>query len=190
MSDPLSDTDLMRRVRQRDQQALSALYSRYGAAIYSLAMRMLQNQTQAEEVTQDIFLRVWERADRWDSERGKLSSWLLTMTRYASIDRIRSENRRPLLSEIDLDEMPQLVSQMARVDEPRWQDGQLLRRLLGELPREQSELIEKAFFGGMTHTDLSESMNLPLGTVKTRIRLGLQKLKGLWLDAAKGWDSD
>ncbi len=178
MDSQANDIDLIRRIKRREQAALTALYARYGGPVYSFALRVLQNAAQAEEVTQDIFLRVWERADQWDPAKGKLSSWLLTMTRYAAIDRIRRENRRPPLAEPELDDLPQLVANPDRNAD----DGRILRNLLQQLPPEQSQLIQLAFFGGMSHSELAESLQIPLGTVKTRIRLGLQKLRELWLN--------
>jgi RNA polymerase sigma-70 factor, ECF subfamily len=171
------DIDLMRRIRERDQQALNDVYTQYGGAVYSLALRVLGERTRAEEITQDVFLRIWNAPEKWDSAKGKLLSWLLTVTRYAAIDALRAAQRQldTLASSIDDEIAPQLPNT------PDWQDGQLLRRLLTQLPPDQAKVIDLAFFGGMTHQDLSETLKLPLGTVKTRLRLGLQKLREMWL---------
>lgn len=177
MDQQASDIDLMRRIKRREQAALTALYARYGGPVYSFALRVLQNTAQAEEITQDIFLRVWERADQWDPTKGKLSSWLLTMTRYAAIDHIRRENRHPRLAEPELDDLPQIAAN----PDGDIAEGRILRNLIQQLPSDQGQLIQLAFFGGMSHSELAETLQLPLGTVKTRIRLGLQKLRDLWL---------
>jgi RNA polymerase sigma-70 factor (ECF subfamily) len=179
----MSDIELMQRVAERDQSALSELYGRYGGPVYSLTLRVLQNSTLAEETTQDIFLKVWNQAESWDPSKGQLISWLLTIARYTSIDRLRKESRQPALTETALDDMPNILATRGLVDDPRWQDGRLLRSLMTQLPNEQIQVIELAFFQGLTHSEIAESTKLPLGTVKTRVRLGLQKLKNLWLEA-------
>lgn len=178
-----TDTQLMQRIASQDEQALSLLYERFSGPVYSLARRMVQNTAMAEEVTQDIFLKVWRQAEQWDPAKGKLISWMLTITRYTAIDRLRKEQRRPDLSAAPLDLVSGTLSVNARVDDSLWQDGQALRRLLGELPDDQREAIELAFFQGLTHTMIAEALSLPLGTVKTRVRLGLQKLRALWQEA-------
>ena len=179
----MNDTDisLMQRIARQDQRALSTLYDRFGGAVYSLARRILGSETMAEEVTQDIFLKVWGQAQKWDPDKGQLSSWLLTITRYTAIDRLRKENRRPPQSAFD--DLANLLPSAKRVGDARWHDGQVLQQLLDELPDEQSQVIELAFFQGMTHSQMAETLDLPLGTVKTRVRLGLQKLKGMWIAA-------
>jgi RNA polymerase sigma-70 factor, ECF subfamily len=181
----LNDTDLMRHVVQRDQSALSELYERYGNPVYGLALRVVQNTQLAEEVTQDTFLKVWNQAQSWDPTRGQLISWLLTITRYTAIDRLRREWRQPNLVGAPVEDIPNLFSALDMVGDARWQDGQLLAALIQQLPDEQAEVVQLAFYQGMTHTEMSERLGLPLGTVKTRVRLGLQKLKSLWLDSTE-----
>lgn len=178
----IPDTELMQQVRQRHQPALMQLYARYGNAVYSLALHVLRDGGLAEEVTQDTFLKVWQQADRWDENKGKFSSWLLTVARHTAIDRYRKVQRRPVAG-TPLESIEATLGERAVVDTQRWADGQLLGRLLQQLPPEQATLIQLAFFQGMSHSELAESLNLPLGTVKTRLRLGLQKLKGLWQEA-------
>ena len=158
------------------------LYARYGNAVYGLALRILHDTGLAEEVTQDTFLKVWNQADRWDPDKGQLSSWLLTVTRHTAIDRYRKLQRRPAVSEL-FEEAESGLGQTALVDTQQWADGQLLARLLEQLPPEQAHLVQLAFYQGMSHSELAESLHLPLGTVKTRLRLGLQKLKVLWQEA-------
>ena len=178
----IDETSLIRLIAlQHDQNALSELYRRYGRAVYSLAFRVVQNNTLAEEVTQDTFLKVWNQPETWDPQRGKLVSWLLTIARYTAIDRLRREQRRPLGA--PLDDILELVGKRELIDDPAWQDGKLIRSLIVRLPAEQIEVIELAFYQGMTHTEMAEHLKLPLGTVKTRVRLGLQKLKAMWTEA-------
>jgi RNA polymerase sigma-70 factor (ECF subfamily) len=177
---PSSDIGLMNRVAQRDEGALAELYHHYGSLVYSLAMRILQNRELAEEITQDTFLLVWNRPEAWSPNRGLFSSWLLTVARYRAIDRIRHEQRRPDMQASILQDDLMRAEQPHPPDDPRLEDSRLLRSLLSQLPPEQAQVIELAFFGGLTHSALAELLNLPLGTVKTRLRLGLQKLRMLW----------
>ncbi|GIK62353.1 MAG: DNA-directed RNA polymerase sigma-70 factor [Chloroflexota bacterium] len=174
------ETDLINRIKLRDQSALSELYQRFGGLVYGLAMRVLQNAGFAEEVTQDIFLKIWDQPDSWDSTRGKLLNWLMTVTRYTAIDRLRKEQRRPSWSAVDIEDVLNMSSKQGLLDE---QDTMLLRTLIQQLPSNQTEAIELAFFGGMSHSEIAAQLNLPLGTVKTRLRLGLEKLKTMWLEA-------
>lgn len=167
---------LMQKICQRDQVALASLYERFGNAVYGLALHILQNQTDAEEITQDVFLKVWERAEQWDAKRGKLSTWILTMARNAAIDRRRQQNRKIDFSTAPLDKVVNLLA----VDD--WQQGQQLRILIQQIPPEQSQVVQLSFFGGLSHTDMAEMLDIPLGTIKTRLRLGLQKLRELWLE--------
>jgi RNA polymerase sigma-70 factor, ECF subfamily len=179
----LNEVQLIRRIAARDQNALSELYNAYGGMVYGLTYRILQNSTFAEEVTQDIFLTVWNQASRWDATRGTLAAWVLSIARNAAIDRLRQEQRRPLRTALDLDEMLDFVGGNSTVDDPAWHDGRLLRSLMGRLPTEQAEAIQLAFFEGLSHTEISERLKLPLGTVKTRVRLGMMKLKDLWIES-------
>jgi RNA polymerase sigma-70 factor (ECF subfamily) len=181
----LTDAELMSRVAQQDQAALMALYQRYGAQVYSLALHVLRNPGWAEEATQDTFLKLWDKGAHWDPEQGQLSSWLLTIARYTAIDRLRRELRHTTAVNAFLDVQDSNLEANAAVDDAHWQDGQLLRALMAQLPAEQRQAIELAFFQGLTHSEIAERLSWPLGTVKTRMRLGLQKLRHLWLEATQ-----
>lgn len=172
------DRALMRRIQHGDQLALAELYRRYADPIYSLALHILRDKGHAEEVTQDIFLRVWNQSACWDPQRGKLVTWMLAMTRNLAIDRIRAENRRPQFIDTPVDNILNLIAS----DDGDWQRGQMLRVMMSQLPQEQAQVIQLAFFGGMTHEDMSQTLGVPLGTIKTRIRAGLKKLRKLWLE--------
>lgn len=178
----LDDQTLMFAIIQRDQDALMTLYARYGGALYGLALRILGVPAAAEEVTQDIFLKVWNQPARWDPSLGKLSSWLLATTRNAAIDRLRQEQRhwKPLETEPPSDD---LLGNRAPSDDPLWADGQILRQLVKNLPDQQRLLVELAFYGGYTHSELADLLKLPLGTVKTRLRAALQSLREAWMRA-------
>jgi RNA polymerase sigma-70 factor, ECF subfamily len=176
----LSETELMTRVIRQDQQALAELYDRFGGLVFSLARHVLQDAGMAEEITQDIFLKVWQQALTWDESRGKFVSWLMTMTRYTAIDRLRKEQRRPIRTSSSIDDLYDVIADTEQADESLRLDGETLRVLMTRLPSEQTDLIQLAFFGGLSHSEIANRTGLPLGTVKTRLRLGMQKLKGLW----------
>lgn len=170
--------DLIERIKMQDQAALTELYEAYGGFVYNMAMHVLRNEAAAEEVTQDIFFQIWRKPDSWDPDKGRLSSWLLAATRYKSIDRLRREERRPIRQSISLDDLAHLLTSHETVGEE--DSGRLLRELLKELPAEQRQVINLAFFRGMTHGEIAEHLQLPLGTVKGRVRLALEKLRDGW----------
>lgn len=182
----VTDFDLLTQVARRDQNALMALYQQYGNLVYSLALRVLRQPPLAEEVTQDVFLKLWRQPDRWDPSLGQFSSWLLTITRNAAIDRLRREGRQasaPSWEDVGENEASAREVHGFAAQQAAWADGQVLRKLLSRLPPEQRQLIELAFYDGYTHSELAELLNLPLGTVKTRLRNGMQKLRVLWEEA-------
>lgn len=180
---PVTDTHLLHRIAERDQNAFLALYERYGNLVYSLALRVVRHQVMAEEVTQDVFLKVWQQPTRWNPALGQFSSWLLTITRNAGIDRLRKERRHWTPVQEQAEPLLEFGEETAIGENPYWYDGLILARLLQQLPLEQRQLIELAFYQGYTHSELAENLQLPLGTVKTRLRTGLQKLRALWEEA-------
>ena len=173
----------MRRIATRDQHAFHTIYQQYGSAIYSLAYHVLQDSTMAEEVTQDTFLKVWRQTAQWNPDKGNLKNWLLAITHFTAIDRLRKEHRQPALHPDAIEEVEEKLP-VAR-NEFSWQEGITLRILVGQLPREQAFLIELAFFRGLSHSEIAEETQIPLGTVKTRLRTGIQRLRELWLESAK-----
>ncbi len=178
------DGKLLRAIAGGDQDALVALHGRYVNLVYSMAWRVLQDVGLAEEVTQDIFLKLWNKGQQYDPARGRFSTWLLSVTRFAAIDRLRREGRQPRRAEIatgDQDEIL-VLERLLPTDHAAWERGQHLRLVLAQLPPDQRQIIELAYFGGLTHSELAEQLGLPLGTVKGRLRLGLEKLRSLWLD--------
>lgn len=177
----LNDVELMARIRSKDQTALSELYGRYINLVFDLAFFVLRNAAWAEEVSQDTFLKIWGQAHAWDSSRGSLATWLLTITRYTAIDRLRKENRRPTWGAADIDDLLNVLSSGEGVDSAAWQDQQLVQNLMDELNPEQRQVVEMAFFGGMSHTEMAESLALPLGTIKGRVRAALHKMRDLWI---------
>ncbi len=174
------DIEIMKRIAAREQQAFQTLYQRYGKPVYSLAYRILQNSTLAEEVTQDTFLKIWQQRAHWDPEKGKLSNWLLAITQFTAIDRLRQEQRQPALYPHDIEDADEMM--LDAHGGLQWQEGTVLRGLVTQLPQEQASLIDLAFFQGMSHSEIADTTRIPLGTVKTRLRAGLQRLRQLWLE--------
>ncbi|MBX3084683.1 MAG: sigma-70 family RNA polymerase sigma factor [Anaerolineae bacterium] len=183
MPSQFDDVETMNRIAMRDQQAFQAVYQQYGKAIYSLAYRILDNVTLAEEVTQDTLLKVWWQKTQWDPKKGNLKNWLLAITHFTAIDRLRQEMRQPALHSDSIDEIEEQRTILP--EDSGWQDGIMLHTLMTQLPIEQASLIELAFFQGMSHSDIANKTQLPLGTVKTRLRTGLQKLRELWMESSR-----
>ncbi len=177
------EIELMRRIAAQDQQAFRAIYQQYGKAVYSLAYHVLQNSAWAEEVTQDTFLKVWQQKTRWDPGKGNLKNWLLQITHFTAIDRLRQERRQPALHPDAIEEIEDKIP--ASLRDTGWQDGVALQMLIKQLPHEQAYLIDLAFFRGMTHNEIAHELAIPLGTVKTRLRSGLRRLRKLWLESIK-----
>lgn len=165
---------LLRRVARHDEAALAVLYAEYSTPVYSLAMFVLRNTVLAQEVMQDTFMKVWKNPHAYDPAKGQFSSWLLTVTRHTAIDRLRHEIRQSG-KVVPLDEHV-----IVEADEALFAiEGDQLHAVMEELPPDQRTVIYLAYFRGYTHSELAEHLDVPLGTVKTRLRLGLQKLKGL-----------
>jgi RNA polymerase sigma-70 factor, ECF subfamily len=179
-----ADIELMSQIAARDQQAFHALYDDHGKAVYSLAYRILQNSTLAEEVTQDTFLKVWRQTTQWDPQKGKLRNWLLTIAQFTAIDRLRRERRQPMLDPDSIEDTEEtiLIAGNRAHSEGQWQEGTALRMVVEQLPPEQAHLIELAFYHGMSHSEIASETQIPLGTVKTRLRTGIQRLRELWIE--------
>jgi RNA polymerase sigma-70 factor (ECF subfamily) len=178
---PPAEIHLLERIRAGDETALAEFYDRFARLVYSVSYHVLQNTVLAEEVTQDTFLKIWTRAHQWDATRGKVTTWLLTIARYTAIDRLRTEQRRDGQGQIDLDEVVNTLGQHALIDDPLWDDEQVIQDILAEIPPDQRQVLELAYFRDMSHSEMAETLNLPLGTVKGRVRAGLAKLRSLWL---------
>lgn len=165
---------LIRRVAAHDESALAAIYDLHSGSVYSLLRRMLRDESIAEDILQDVFLHFWHIASRFDPERGALRSWLLVIARNRAISYLR---RRPLddSSELELNAVSSALPQ----DTAAAQNEMVarVRGILAQLPQEQGELFELAYFDGMTHAEIAERTGQPLGTVKTRLRTALTSLR-------------
>ncbi len=170
---------LIQRVTSGDQQAFLALYDRYAARVHALALRILSDPMLAEEVTQDTFLKLWSRARLYLSDRGSFMVWLLTIARRTALDRLRLEARRPLLSDSrDPDSLwPVLRDESQDPEEARWKS---LYFAVHALPDEQRQVIELAYYSGLSQSEIADELGWPLGTVKTRVRAAMQALRNEW----------
>jgi RNA polymerase sigma-70 factor (ECF subfamily) len=163
------------RAARGDSQALAALYDGTSSLLYGLAVRMVTDQADAEEVILDVFSHVWRSGASYDSSRGSGMAWLVMLTRSRCLDRIRSRDARKRAEDPIRHESPLVFS-----PDPVARDEALrVQKALAELPEEQRQLIELAYFSGLSQTDLADRFAIPLGTVKTRMRLGMSKLRNL-----------
>jgi len=170
-----SDDQLIEKIVGGDERALLALYDRYASRVHALALRIIGEPMAAEEITQDVFLKVWTRARSYIAERGMFVVWLLSIARHAALDRVRLENRRPPNTEEGTPE--DQAEPDHDPDEARWRS---LRLIVQSLPLEQRQVIEFAYFHGMSHGEIAEHTGLPLGTVKSRLRAAMEELRKQW----------
>jgi len=171
--------ELLTRIRAGDEDALVALHARYATLVYSVAYRTLNDLMAAEEVTQDTFMRVWNKAETYDPARGAFVSWLLSIARHLAIDTFRRQRRDPILDPVFVDDDLDGWDGLLPVQDDDLRHA--LRAALATLPDEQRQVLELAYFYGLSHSQIAEMLGQPVGTVKTRIRLGMQKLRDAWL---------
>ena len=174
------ELDLLARVAKRERAAFEQLYDRYVNILYATAMKFLKEDADAQDVVQDVFIQIWDKAKLYDPAKGKPLTWALTLTRNRSIDRIRAIQRRTRLrddfeKETVLDESAGVREALSGVDAS--EKSQILRDAVGRLSPEQRKVIELAFFRGFTQSEIADRLGEPLGTVKARARRGLMKLK-------------
>jgi len=174
------DERLLDRVRHGDQDALASLYDRHIRRLYSLAARITPRDADAEEVVQDVFVRVWTLASTYDARRGSVAAWLLVMTRSRALDRLRAQRARPDAGEAPAAPAMEAATAVDDSAEHRLIDAEQaagVRAALASLTAPQREAIELAYYGGLTHSELAARLQEPLGTVKTRVRSALMKLR-------------
>jgi RNA polymerase sigma-70 factor, ECF subfamily len=182
----LADEDLMELVRDGEAQAFEVIFDRHGGAAFSLAYRMCGRRPLAEDIVQEAFLSLWRTGARYDRARGSVRSWVLSVVHNRAIDAFRrdvSGERREVHEEGAAERMPS--RELTDTEVERRDDARRVRRALDELPAEQRQVIELAYFGGFTHSQIAEMLKLPAGTVKGRMRLALTKLR-LTLGEAAG----
>jgi len=171
---------LLARIAKRERAAFEELYTRYANILYATAMKFLKEDADAQDVVQDVFIQIWDKAKLYDPAKGKPLTWALTLTRNRSIDRIRAIQRRTRLrddfeKETVPDESAGVREALTGVDAR--EKNRILQDAVGRLSAEQRKVIELAFFQGLTQSEIAEQLGEPLGTVKARARRGLMKLK-------------
>jgi RNA polymerase sigma factor (sigma-70 family) len=177
----LSDEALLSLVASSDEQALAELYDRFGRVAYGLALRILRDETLAQDAVQDAFLTVWRSADRFLAERSKASTWILTLAHRRAVDLVRREDRRrgdPLES-VPEPAAPTTVEDDAALGFER----RIVQEALLRLPPEQREALELGYYGGLSQSELAERLGQPLGTIKSRMFAGLSRLRDLLAQA-------
>lgn len=171
------DVLLVRRVHEGDSDALRLLYERYGGIVFGLTYRLLGDRQAAEECTQDVFVSVWRTARSYEPERARVSTWLLTIARNRAIDATRRRAARPVDPHEDIwsaDESPDTADLVSSADE-----AARVAAAMAELPDAQREALSLAYFDGLSHTEIAERLRIPVGTVKGRIRLALDRLRAV-----------
>lgn len=173
---------LLRRIAEQDHQAVGEFYDQVAGILFSTAVRILRDTHDAEEIVQEVFIQIWGKARDFDPAMGTAIHWTLAITRHRCIDRIRSRQRRSRLME-EMTGMTAVTESTSAATMPQssrllgWDEITAVRAAVAELPPDQRVAIEMAFFSGLSHADIAESLHEPLGTVKARIRRGMMKLR-------------
>jgi RNA polymerase sigma-70 factor (ECF subfamily) len=180
-----TDEILLNLIAQADENALSELYDRYSRLVFSVALNTLSDDGRAEEVTQDIFVRVWEKAHTYNAEHGRVATWLTSIARHRSIDLYRQAHSRHEDLQVAW-QYPEAVDipdgQNVEWEVDLSQRQQRIRWMVAQLPPEQKQALGMAFFQGLSHSEIAAALGEPIGTIKTRIRLGMGKLRLLLQD--------
>jgi RNA polymerase sigma-70 factor (ECF subfamily) len=175
---PETDVELLHAVARGDEAALARLYDSYRVILFGLLVRILNSREEAEDILQEVFIQVWRRAKDFDEKRGRPFTWLVTLTRSRAIDRLRLLGARQRLAASAERERTDESSD-ALTDTIRGTQKEVVRRALAELPEEQRHTLLLAYFEGLTQSEIAAKLGAPLGTVKTRMRSGMTKLRAL-----------
>lgn len=176
-AEPISDADLIRRISNHDEAALSLLYDRYRTILFGLLSRILNNRSEAEDILQEVFVQVWQKAQNFNAERGKAFTWLVTIARSRAIDRLRSLKTRTLA--IEKANENNLLYTDSKIEQNLFLRGRQkhVRTALSQLPETQSSILLMAYFEGYSQQEIADRTKIPLGTIKTRMRVGMTKLR-------------
>jgi RNA polymerase sigma-70 factor (ECF subfamily) len=182
----LGDEDLMPMVAREDPLAFEVFYDRHAGAAYSLAYRIVGSRTAAEDVTQEALLSIWRSGARYDRARGSVRAWTLGIVRNRAIDLLRKESGRSPKLAAGGDEILErrAAEELTETEAVRRETAEEVRGAIQELPEDQSRVIGLAYFGGFSHSEIAEMLNEPLGTIKGRMRLGMDKIRAT---LAEGW---
>lgn len=181
----LDDPSLIKLITQQDEAALGELYDRYHRLIFSIALNVVGDRRIAEEITLDIFTRIWEKAATYEVDKAKVTTWMVRMARNRSIDVLRREDVRPMKDSIDWADVANQPATNSRMPEAAVQltlQQERVRQAIAGLPKNQKEVLALAYFGGLSHSEIANELGLPVGTVKGRIRSGMGKLRTLLAD--------
>jgi RNA polymerase sigma-70 factor, ECF subfamily len=187
-SDSDEDRDLVARMSAGDDRALAQFYERWSRPVYALVAQLVRDPDDADDVVEDTFYQAWRQASRYEPSRGAVSTWIVTIARSRALDRLRSRRRlreEPLTPVISLDELTDGVIRDPASGAEASEVRERVAKALKALPPEQREVLELAYYGGLSQTEIAERTGQPLGTVKTRTRLAGQKLRE-WLAALRG----
>ena len=179
--------DLIQRISNQDEAALALLYDRYRTILFGLLMRILNNRTEAEDILQEVFVQVWQQAQSFDAERGKAFTWLVTITRCRAIDRLRYLKTRTLTIEKVKTSSPLYTD--SKFEQNLFLGGcqKQVRTALSQLPENQSSLLLMAYFEGYSQQEIADQTKIPLGTVKTRMQVGMTKLRETLTVDSSSW---
>jgi RNA polymerase sigma-70 factor (ECF subfamily) len=172
------DAEMLRAVARGDESAFARVYDRYSPILLGLMLRILRSRAEAEDVLQEVFLQVWQRAHSFDSERGRAFTWLVTLARSRAIDRLRSVGSRERAAQRSAEDAPpeSEPTEWADALAARAERAEAVQEALAELPEEQRQVLVLAYLEGMSQSEIATAKNQPLGTVKTRTRTALRKL--------------
>ncbi|MEO7970374.1 MAG: sigma-70 family RNA polymerase sigma factor [bacterium] len=175
-TEQISDVGLLHAIASGDEAALARLYDQYRVILFGLLVRILGSREEAEDILQEVFLQVWRRAADFDETRGKPFTWLVTLTRSRAIDRLRQLGARQRMATSAAQDQPEEASD-ALQDTVRSEQREIVQRALAELPEEQRRTLHLAYFEGLTQSEIASKLDAPLGTVKTRMRAAMIKLR-------------
>ena len=176
----LHESGLVLRIARRDKEAVGQLYDTLGTWVYSLVLSIVKDRSDAEEVTQEVFLQIWHEAHRYNPERGSVRAWLSIMARRKAIDRTRAKGYKESARMTDLVDALEVAESQGQQSQLRYgSDFRILRDALQRLENGQAEALSLSYYHGFSHSEIAERLNLPLGTVKTRIRSGIRQLRDL-----------
>ena len=184
-----TDEQLISAICKGEESAIETLYERYHRYAYALAYRILHDPLASEDIVQDAFLSIWRKASSYQAQNGSVQSWIQAIVRHRAIDKIRASAHRDYQwTPLQADNEQDPPSEEPDVWEQAWQSEQyrIIHEVMEQIPGEQRMVIELAYFGGLTHAEISEQYQIPLGTVKGRLRLGLQKMKALLAERGLG----
>lgn len=172
-----TETDLIASLKSKDRQAYSYLYDNYAGALYGIVMKILNKEEAAKDVLQEVFVKIWQHIDSYDAAKGRLYTWMLNIARNAAIDMLRSSgfNRDKQISELENN----VYGNTGALSTSMKTDHLGLKKIVSDLKEEHRQIIELAYFNGYTQEEISQTLNIPLGTVKTRARAALVQLKSL-----------